>query len=219
MASATRQNFSISAVFYYPSGLRRKIGVNSMLKLLYNRRGFSVGILTFSSLLTPGAYAASALDAHEHGHATLDIATENQTVELYFKSPAVNLIGFEHAPENNDERDQLKNAVAWFDQHSIIDIVNRNCELSRSSIEETVTQEAESHNDHHHEHGEHEGSHSEFIVNQTLSCDTNVTGEISTAGLLKQFNGIEELDVSWVTSSGQGGGEVTRESMTLNLGD
>ncbi|MDG5500252.1 DUF2796 domain-containing protein [Marinobacter sp. BGYM27] len=188
-----------------------------MLKLLYSLRLPSLGVLTLSSVLAPGAYSASALDAHEHGHATLDIATENQTVELYFKSPAVNLVGFEHAPENNDERDQLKNAVAWFDQHPIIDIVNRNCELSRSSIEETVTQEAESH--HHHEHDEHEGTHSEFIVNQTLYCDTNVTGEISTAGLLKQFNGIEELDVSWVTGSGQGGGEATRESMILNLGD
>ena len=39
-----------------------------------------------------------SLEAHVHGIGTLNIALENQLLELQFESPAMNIIGFEYQP-------------------------------------------------------------------------------------------------------------------------
>lgn len=41
--------------------------------------------------------------AHEHGVATLSIAFENQRLDLKLESPAINVVGFEHAPHSSAE--------------------------------------------------------------------------------------------------------------------
>lgn len=42
--------------------------------------------------------------AHEHGVATLNVAVEGNRVSMDFDSPAVNIVGFEHAPRSEAER-------------------------------------------------------------------------------------------------------------------
>lgn len=47
------------------------------------------------------------LGAHEHGVAELDIALDQKTLELELRSPAFNILGFEHNPGNDQERRQV----------------------------------------------------------------------------------------------------------------
>ena len=49
---------------------------------------------------------------HVHGLATLDIAVDGSELAITFRAPAINVIGFEHAPATADE----KSAVARADQ-------------------------------------------------------------------------------------------------------
>lgn len=84
--------------------------------LVHGRRAASV--VVFSCILIAWAEAASAQDegdfedhhAHEHGVATLNVAVEGQRLSIEFDSPAVNVVGFEHAPRSEAERAAAKQA-------------------------------------------------------------------------------------------------------------
>jgi hypothetical protein len=45
-----------------------------------------------------------SLGAHEHGVARLDVAQEGTTLELDFNSPAMNIVGFEHAATSDADK-------------------------------------------------------------------------------------------------------------------
>lgn len=50
----------------------------------------------------------SAGEPHQHGVAQLLVAVEGNTLELEFISPLENLVGFEHAPRNEKERNAMR---------------------------------------------------------------------------------------------------------------
>src|SRR5258708_21697619 len=51
---------------------------------------------------------------HEHGSATVDIAVQDATLDIALHSPAINVIGFEHAPRSADEKSALAQANRIF---------------------------------------------------------------------------------------------------------
>ena len=51
---------------------------------------------------------------HEHGSATVDIAIQDATLDIALHSPAINVIGFEHAPQSADEKAALAQANRVF---------------------------------------------------------------------------------------------------------
>jgi hypothetical protein len=61
---------------------------------------FVVSLTAFQTL------ASKTLDSHEHGSAKLSIAIDNNLISIRFKSPAVNIVGFEYQP--NDEEQQAR---------------------------------------------------------------------------------------------------------------
>ena len=77
-----------------------------------SRTSLTIG-LTLCFLLTPfiSVASASSLDAHEHGSATLNIAVDGDSLFLEFESPADNIVGFEHAPENDQQTAAIKQAL------------------------------------------------------------------------------------------------------------
>ncbi len=70
-------------------------------------------------LVASAAFAASESEyrehgAHEHGRGTLDMAVEGEELVIEFRVPAVNAVGFEHAPGTDAEREALRQALARF---------------------------------------------------------------------------------------------------------
>ena len=55
-------------------------------------------------------------EAHVHGEAQLLIAQEGNQLEIEFKSPAINIVGFEHKPSNAKQEASLEAAVATLKQ-------------------------------------------------------------------------------------------------------
>jgi hypothetical protein len=51
---------------------------------------------------------------HVHGLATLQIAVEDTILAITFRAPAINVIGFEHAPATSEEKAALAQANATF---------------------------------------------------------------------------------------------------------
>src|SRR5258708_8478079 len=51
---------------------------------------------------------------HEDGSATVDIAVQDGTLDIALHSPAINVIGFEHAPRSADEKSAVAQANRVF---------------------------------------------------------------------------------------------------------
>lgn len=62
--------------------------------------------IAFAALVHCSAEAHAAGHAHVHGVAKLDIAVEATRLTLQMESPLDNLLGFEHAPRSDAERQQ-----------------------------------------------------------------------------------------------------------------
>lgn len=62
------------------------------------------------------AHGHAALPAHEHGTAELDVAVDGALVELELRSPAANLLGFEHAPDGDADERQVAQVRAHLEQ-------------------------------------------------------------------------------------------------------
>ncbi|MDE0661300.1 MAG: DUF2796 domain-containing protein [Gammaproteobacteria bacterium] len=58
-----------------------------------------------------GADAAETHGTHEHGHAVLKLAQEGTEVVVHFESPLDSIVGFEHEPENDEQRSALEEAM------------------------------------------------------------------------------------------------------------
>ncbi|WP_016772972.1 ZrgA family zinc uptake protein, partial [Pseudomonas sp. R62] len=57
-----------------------------------------------------------SLGAHEHGVGRLNAALDGQTLELELESPAMNLVGFEHAATSDADKAKVAAARAQLEK-------------------------------------------------------------------------------------------------------
>ena len=160
----------------------------------------SIPVTVASLMLTLPFYhaIASELDAHEHGSASLDIAIDTNTIEMRFESPAVNIVGFEYATDDDQQLlliQLAKNNLSNFD--AVFQLVgDASCQTVESSAN-WVTK---------HEEGHEEPSaseHAEFIAEYQLKCkQVNYLTAIDV-NLFEFFPGISDLDIQVIYSGGQ----------------
>ena len=115
--------------------------VNSVRRLTAARRMRSVTALA-SVLMAGVALAASEdghreHDPHEHGHGALDIALEGEELVAELRIPAVNVVGFEHAPRDDAEREAVHEAVVRFANAAavLVPAADAECELEDAEVE------------------------------------------------------------------------------------
>lgn len=107
----------------------------------------------------------SHIGAHVHGVAELNIVADGHHLELMLKSPAMNIVGFEHKPSNEKDLNQAHDALHTIkDAHEGIIIKGGNCKVDTSSTDWQYKQiivnhfhpeKAETHNHDEHQHDEH----------------------------------------------------------------
>ena len=86
-------------------------------------------VVMASAILAPlPASAADNPGAHQHGHAELQIAIDTNSADVFLRSPAYNLLGFEHQPRTKQQHQQLKKFSLAFFCHSS-DLVERGSRL------------------------------------------------------------------------------------------
>ena len=93
-------------------------------------------------LAAAGAFAASEdghreHDPHEHGHGALDIVLEGENLVAEFRIPAVNVVGFEHAPRDDAEREAVHEAVVRFANAAavLVPAADAECEIEDAEVE------------------------------------------------------------------------------------
>ncbi len=166
-------------------------------------------------------------DSHEHGAANLMMAMEEDKLQIGLEVPSESLIGFEHFPKSPSNREDFNEAIKILSDPSKLfsTPAEAECLLTGLNVSQSLFssegehgyegedehghEEKDEHgHDDHDEHG-HEDSekaeiHSEFKSNYYWNCLH--TDEIDSIGnkFFSFFPRIEEIRVTWITSSGQG---------------
>ena len=113
-----------------------------------------------ATLLAGAALAASdgerrEHDAHEHGHGALDIVVEGEELVIELRIPAVNVVGFEHAPKNDAEREAVRRALVPFGDATSLFVLPAEAECEAEEAEAAIA--SMGHEDEHEGEGHADG--------------------------------------------------------------
>ena len=159
-----------------------------------------------------------SLDAHEHGAARLNVVLDGQALELELESPAMNLVGFEHAA--NSAVDKAKVAAVRSqlqDPQALFGLSAGACTLSEAELESALFADDQ------HEHEEHhadeaDSEHSEIHAQYQLDCKKpSELKQLNLSELFKRFPATEKIQVQLIGPSGQQGVELTPANASLNF--
>jgi len=172
-----------------------------------------------------------SLGAHEHGVGRLNAALDGQTLELELESPAMNLVGFEHAAST--DADKAKVAAARASLEKPLELFSlpkaAGCVVAQQKLEsplfgdkpdaadhdedEDHDEDAKDANGHEHHH-----EHSEIHAHYQFTCAT--PGALKTLDLAQVFTtfpATQKIQVQLISPSGQQGVEVTAKAATLKF--
>ena len=150
------------------------------------------------------------LSAHEHGHGHLNVAIEAKRVSMELEVPGADILGFEHAPSNAEERAAVDDAKAKLASASSLFKLppDAGCGLDGARV---------SAGDHDETASAAEENHSEFRAEYDLEC--RAVGKLTVVefAYFSVFPGTEELEVNVISPKGQSTYKVTRDKPILDL--
>ncbi|PHR49431.1 DUF2796 domain-containing protein [Cycloclasticus sp.] len=186
--------------------------------------------LVFLSAAIQAEEATTNLDAHVHGVSELMVVAEENALEIQFKSPAMNLVGFEHQATSSKDIKAVEKAASTLRQHdSLLLMSNTNCKLTNTSVDLSKIVDTQHHDNDHdnspnedeHAHNnnkdDHDENHSEIMVTYKYHCEDSTSLPSITVNLFEFFTGIEEINTMWVNQTGQGAVTLRHNNRTINF--
>ncbi len=176
-------------------------------------------------------------EAHEHGHATLMVVQEKDELQMVFKSPAMNIVGFEHQPSSPEQKAKIEAAENMLKdaKHLFQLSPDASCDLEHVKVSSALLsgehKDHDEHKDHegdHHEgHDEHEGhdaheghdveSHSEFEAEYHFECANMAALKEVKLALFEAFASIEEIQAQIIVQSGQKLAELDHDNTAIKF--
>jgi hypothetical protein len=154
------------------------------------------------------------LSAHIHGSAELNIVLFNEQLSLELRSPAVNLLGFEHNKHNLEQqaivkstRDHLTNTKALFF------FEGGECQLMQPSPHFSYL--LKSNGNTHPPLEKDDNRHSDIEAHFSYTCEQPVSLKSMTTKLLEVFPGITSLQVQWIIQDQQGATTLNHQRNSL----
>lgn len=162
-------------------------------------------------LLVFGCSAASAQHApHEHGVAELRVAVAGNTMQIEFESPLDNLVGFEHAPRTDAERQSL--AAAGAALKSVERVVSvpaaAGCAVVSTQLEQPFAE---------HEDRGHDDGHAEMAVTHVLQCAKPAALDRLEIRLFALYPRLRQIRAERASPRGQTASTLTAEQRMLDL--
>ncbi|MBA1275587.1 DUF2796 domain-containing protein [Stutzerimonas azotifigens] len=171
-----------------------------------------------------------SLSAHEHGVARLNVALDGQALELELESPAMNLVGFEHAATSDADKATLKAARESLEQPLTLFSLpaQAGCSVASTELESPLFGRKEHSHEHtkehghthaeEHGHGDHDHEHSDISAHYQLSCFTPAALKtLDLNALFQRFPDTRTIQVQLIGPSGQQGVELTPSNPRLNF--
>lgn len=188
----------------------------------------ALGAVTIAIFALMAAAFASErqLHAHQHGHGTLNVAIEGQSLWIELEAPGFDIVGFEHratTPEDKAKVEAAENQLArpqelfGLPPEAACTLDGAAVTLSGLTSEESDEHE-EDHQEDAHEHEDHESeSHSVFHAEYGFTCQR--LEEVTRIALtyFDRFPRAESLEVNLINEQSQGRMEVGRATPVLDL--
>ena len=162
--------------------------------------------------------AHASLDAHEHGVAQLNAALDGKTLELELESPAMNLVGFEHAAQSPADQAKVAAARAQLEQPLALFALPAaaGCQVTEQALESPLFGAA-AHDEHEHE-DEHadEQNHSEIHAHYQFACsEPEALQQLDLGTLFSRFPATQKIQVQLIGPNGQQGAELSPANSRL----
>ncbi len=189
--------------------------VNNIMKI-------SVMVLIPVLFFSTSCWAHRHHDAHVHGVANVNIAIDQNIIEVELKSPAINVIGFEHNPQDKEELEHAQQAIKEMENGGNLFIFSpaAKCELVEAKIdtgmELSVKHEKEHHGEGHHHDGD-EAHHADIEGAYRFSCANPDKLEQLQVKLFEHFHGLHKVVVQVISAEKQTGAELTQENSSVVL--
>lgn len=185
-----------------------------------NKIWLSVGALLLIQGMVVSGFCAEAYrqhTSHTHGVGKLQVAVDSNTLTIEMESPALNIVGFEYFPGNAEEEKRVHTATKLLHDGAQLfaPTVTARCQMTESHVDSELLLEKHDH-DGQHSHGEKE-RHSEFLAVYTFVCKYPEALTHVDIHLFRHFPAMEELDVRFATTNGQGAVELTPDASRLTF--
>ena len=168
-------------------------------------------------------HAHGSLGKHEHGVAQLNVALDGKTLELELDSPAMNLVGFEHAASTDADKAAVAKARAQLEKPLELFAlpVTAGCSVASQELRSPLFGDkapAHAHKEKAgHEH-EHEHGHADIHAHCQLSCEKPELLKLLTlAEFFKRFPATQKIQVQLIGPDGQKGADLAPASAELKL--
>ncbi len=178
--------------------------------------------LALASSLTSAQHSA-----HVHGVAELMVAIEGNALELMLTSPAMGIVGFEHAAVTDEQLVAVQQArQQLLDPDALFAFVGTSCELSEGNVNLAALASASDkkthhqHDEHHDHENEHHGgdeTHSDVEAHYRYDCENGDKLEAITIGGERLPFGLESINAMWVSNRGQGSSVLKTGAQVLRL--
>lgn len=196
-----------------------------------NRKALSTfvaaGLLAASLSVAEESHHHRQHGAHEHGVGGLTVALEGSELVIALKSPAANIVGFEHAPQDEVQRAALDKALASLkDPDALFGLPEgASCTLIDVSVETPLTEGGDRDDEHHdkaHAHekeelGHHDQAHANIEAEYHYDCRNAEALRHVDVRLFEVFPATESLNVQYVTSRAQGAVELNAKSSRIEF--
>ena len=205
-------------------------------------------ILFFVSICLTASLSIAGEDEHEqhgkhvHGEGELQLVLENQDLYLTFAIPAMNIVGFEHQPETEKQKEAVQSALTIFKSADRVVKISPDarCQLQSADahfelIDEEKHHEEGEHKEENHDEGEHKeenhdedhageeehevrrSGHAEFQIRYQFSCENSSKLEMIELLIFQEFEGIEEIEANLIVSSKQSSQELSPKNSRIRL--
>ena len=154
-------------------------------------------------------------EAHEHGVAHLNVAVEGQNIVIELFSPAANIVGFEHHPQTQAQKDQVEKARQELeDGQTLFQLpAQAQCRLISSSVDTDIDGNLADGSEAQHAH---EG-HSDFKAHYQFFCNKPEKPAYADVMLFRTFPGIERIAVQILTDTAQTAMELTADDYRITF--
>jgi hypothetical protein len=196
---------------------------------------FAMGGFALSLNMLEVSYANG--QAHVHGAGDLLIAQEDSQWQFQFRLPAADLLGFEHAPETQAQKDRLTLVGEQISDLSKVVVLPSFCKLTESDNSLNNLASAVSgvhphgdheHDDHKHEghsHGDHKHDSEHAHDDHTGHSDITLTYVFECKNILKQAQvtifsiapSLNTIQAQWITNKGQGAQNINESAAILRF--
>ena len=159
--------------------------------------------------------AHASLGKHEHGIATLNVALDGQTLEIQLESPAMNIVGFEHAANSTADkataaaaRTRLGQPLQLFALPAAAGCSVISSELHSPLFDAAPQPQADAHTH----------QHTDVDADYALNCaHPEQLRDLDLSPLFSQFPATIKVNVQLIGPSGQQGAELSRDNPRLSF--